>query len=677
MATVFSLMGQSPGRTSQAGNTAQQGPTASESPQGLPFGEILASGKMKVIAGSPGVGVAEGAPFGDETFAEPFTAVLTSATSVESETLDELTTQSGSTLPQDGETLPDSISLQLPLTSVAPTESLPVSSETGPGQVAVQPQNISAQPVATEGSAHSSATTVSSEEMLAAVVVGESTEEAVSKAAVEPETAENRVMSRAGENLAPVAHQTAPNPTNTDQRKALNGLVEDGGRNVPQTTLAEGKQWSNSTTQDSLPKDPRVHRSAVTDGGRGNEQLALAPEKHAKLSTAPEDSIGDPQISSRDWSASSGQPSVGLGGHENKPASELPLGVVEQTNKFANGSNGQTASAAAANRAMAMEATGPSLPRESVPVNHPQNSAAMESVNRSRADSVIAAAPASQQAYANVVQKRSDTGKGTVTRESSGTPSGMFATDSMPSQRVAANGASENRQNALQQAGITAQSANIASASASAGADNIQRSASGAKDLEFVSVNNDVETDNLFKNTLLSTSQGSASSAKALPQLTISQPVGQSPGWEQAMASRIVWMGTQGVQSANLTLNPQDLGAIQIQVDISGDQANVQFQAQSAETCDLIEKLMPRLSHALEGQGLKLEDSKVTQFTASQDFSSAQHTANQSAGRQGGEGTQQQSRPGAASSNLMGQEPSEELVQTLVNESSGGVDYYA
>ena len=617
MATVFSLMGQSPGRTSQAGNTAQQGPTASESPQGLLFGEILASGKVNVRAGSPGAGVIEDAPFAVGKFAEPFTAVLTSATPVESETLEGLNTQSGRTLPQDGETLPDSISLQLPLTPVAPTESQPVSSETVPGQIVVQPQNISAQPVATEGSANSSATTVNSEEMLAAVVLGESSEEAVSRAAVEPERAENRVMPKAEENLTSLAHQTAPRATNTDQIQ--------------------------------------VPGSGGTDGGRGNEQIASAPEKQVKLSTAADDSVGDPQVSSRDRSASNGQPSVGLGGHENKPASELPLGVVEQTNKLANGSNGQTAPAAAANRPMEMEATEQPLLREPVPLNHRQYSAVIESATRSRADS----------------------GKGAITRESSGTPAGMFAADSMPSQRLVANVISENRQNTPQQASIAAQSVNIASASASAGADNMQRSASGAKDLEFVSVNNDVETDNLFKNTLLNTSQGSASSTKALPQLTISQPVGQSPGWEQAMAGRIVWMGAQGVQSANLTLNPQELGAIQIQVDISGDQANVQFQAQSAETCDLIEKLMPRLSHALEGQGLKLEDSKVTQFTASQDFSSAQQAANQSAGRQGGDGTQQQSRPGAASSNLTGQEPSEELAQTLVSETSGGVDYYA
>lgn len=97
------------------------------------------------------------------------------------------------------------------------------------------------------------------------------------------------------------------------------------------------------------------------------------------------------------------------------------------------------------------------------------------------------------------------------------------------------------------------------------------------------------------------------------PQFSVMQNALSDPAWGQAMTARLSWMAGSGVHNASLRLHPEELGSVNVQISMSGDRASVQFQAQNAETTELIEKLMPRLASAFESQGLKLEDAKVSQ----------------------------------------------------------------
>ncbi|MAK43689.1 MAG: hypothetical protein CMN80_05975 [Spongiibacter sp.] len=103
---------------------------------------------------------------------------------------------------------------------------------------------------------------------------------------------------------------------------------------------------------------------------------------------------------------------------------------------------------------------------------------------------------------------------------------------------------------------------------------------------------------------------------RAAVQFTISQNPIDDPAWSQAVASRIQWMGSTGTQTAQLQLNPEELGGIHVQLSMQGDKASVQFQAQHSETSELIERLMPRLSQAMEQQGMRLEEVKVSHQSA-------------------------------------------------------------
>lgn len=96
------------------------------------------------------------------------------------------------------------------------------------------------------------------------------------------------------------------------------------------------------------------------------------------------------------------------------------------------------------------------------------------------------------------------------------------------------------------------------------------------------------------------------------PQFSVLQNALTDPAWGQAMTARLGWMAGSGVHNASLRLHPEELGGVNVQINLSGDRASVQFQTQNAETSELIEKLMPRLASAFESQGMKLDDAKVS-----------------------------------------------------------------
>ena len=130
---------------------------------------------------------------------------------------------------------------------------------------------------------------------------------------------------------------------------------------------------------------------------------------------------------------------------------------------------------------------------------------------------------------------------------------------------------------------------------------------------------------------------GAADSRSPTLQLSISQHAVDDPAWSEAVGARIHWMAGNGVQNATLKLNPEELGGIQVQLNMQGDKAAVQFQTQHQDTRDLIEKMLPRLNHAMEQQGMRLEEVKVSHQPSWGEASQqqAQQQSQQSSGRSG------------------------------------------
>jgi flagellar hook-length control protein FliK len=100
----------------------------------------------------------------------------------------------------------------------------------------------------------------------------------------------------------------------------------------------------------------------------------------------------------------------------------------------------------------------------------------------------------------------------------------------------------------------------------------------------------------------------------------IPQPVG-TPAWDDALSGRVVWMAKNDVQSAEIRLNPEELGPVEVRLSLSGDQngtATVQFSAAQGATREAIEAALPRLREMFEASGISLGNASVDAGNAGQ-----------------------------------------------------------
>jgi flagellar hook-length control protein FliK len=93
---------------------------------------------------------------------------------------------------------------------------------------------------------------------------------------------------------------------------------------------------------------------------------------------------------------------------------------------------------------------------------------------------------------------------------------------------------------------------------------------------------------------------------------TIHEPVG-SPRWTEEIGSRLVLMSMRGQQEGSLTLTPEHLGPLEVQISVNKDTANVWFGAQHADTRAALTDAMPRLRELLAASGLSLGQSGVSE----------------------------------------------------------------
>ncbi|WP_244952173.1 flagellar hook-length control protein FliK [Shewanella insulae] len=110
--------------------------------------------------------------------------------------------------------------------------------------------------------------------------------------------------------------------------------------------------------------------------------------------------------------------------------------------------------------------------------------------------------------------------------------------------------------------------------------------------------------------------------SEAIPQYQVSikpqgEPVTQMQEMIQkfspVMRQQLVAMVSQGVQQAEIRLDPPELGHMMVRVQVQGEQTQVQFHVTQTQTRDLVEQAIPRLRELLAEQGMQLTDSNVSQ----------------------------------------------------------------
>ncbi|CAM4195798.1 flagellar hook-length control protein FliK [Shewanella livingstonensis] len=107
-----------------------------------------------------------------------------------------------------------------------------------------------------------------------------------------------------------------------------------------------------------------------------------------------------------------------------------------------------------------------------------------------------------------------------------------------------------------------------------------------------------------------------------VPQFQLSlRPQGEPGAQMQEMIQRfspvmkqqLITMVSNGIQQAEIRLDPPELGHLTVKIQIQGDQTQVQFHVAHSQTRDIVEQAMPRLRDMLAQEGLQLTDSHVSQ----------------------------------------------------------------
>lgn len=102
--------------------------------------------------------------------------------------------------------------------------------------------------------------------------------------------------------------------------------------------------------------------------------------------------------------------------------------------------------------------------------------------------------------------------------------------------------------------------------------------------------------------------QSKSETAAASPQISV--PL-QDSRWAQDFSDKVVWLAKNEQQTAQININPPQLGPMHITLNLSGDQASAVFVSPHAEVRQAIQDAMPQLREMLAGAGINLGQANV------------------------------------------------------------------
>lgn len=138
----------------------------------------------------------------------------------------------------------------------------------------------------------------------------------------------------------------------------------------------------------------------------------------------------------------------------------------------------------------------------------------------------------------------------------------------------------------------------------------------------------------------------------------------ESPEFAQAFGLEISTLARDGIQQAELHLNPAEMGPVSVQIALDGEKARIDFGAQAAATRAAIEASLPELAAALRDAGLTLAGGGVSQHGAPRDD-----------GRRDGRGESSARSGSRERADAVAAAPTRPLLRSRAG--PGGVDLYA
>lgn len=162
---------------------------------------------------------------------------------------------------------------------------------------------------------------------------------------------------------------------------------------------------------------------------------------------------------------------------------------------------------------------------------------------------------------------------------------------------------------------------------------------------------------------LLTAAPASATTTASPAAVAVMLPLApDSPEFAQALGVQVSVLARDGVQQAELHLNPAETGPVSVQIVLEGTQARIEFGADAAPTRQAIESSLPELAAALRDAGLTLSGGGVSEHSRGRDSTPADPT---------------EARPGATRRDGPARVEAPVARPWRSARSAGGVDLYA
>lgn len=124
-------------------------------------------------------------------------------------------------------------------------------------------------------------------------------------------------------------------------------------------------------------------------------------------------------------------------------------------------------------------------------------------------------------------------------------------------------------------------------------------------------------------------------------QAQIKAAIGQ-PQWQAAISERVAFMASQNIKSAEIQLDPPELGPLQVRVTVTQDQASVAFASHHAQVREALDQTAFRLREMLQQEGMNQVDVDVSDQSEYQDRSQDSESSAASFARGGQESVEEE-----------------------------------
>jgi flagellar hook-length control protein FliK len=110
--------------------------------------------------------------------------------------------------------------------------------------------------------------------------------------------------------------------------------------------------------------------------------------------------------------------------------------------------------------------------------------------------------------------------------------------------------------------------------------------------------------------------------------------------WSNQLGQKLMWMNARNIQTAELHLNPADLGPIDVRIQVGAEQSSISFNTQNQSVRELLEANIHRLREMMNNTGQSDNSQSGGEF--------AQHSGSESQGQPGGDSVSHRSLGGSS-----------------------------